>query len=260
MKQVFLAFQLLTIFPVRDQGILSSEDVGRATAWFPVVGLIEGLVLGIAAKGLLILFPVEVVNALLVLLIALMNGCLHLDGLADTFDAVACRAGRERKLAVMKESSTGPAGVIAVVLTLLLKYVLLNALFRDISQAAHAASLLAMPVLSRWTMVPAAFYGEPARKDGLGKTVLDHTGTGQLITATASAIILLGAAAALTEGLHLIPFYAMFVMPLLYAFSFGSARFCRRVFGGMTGDTLGAVNEIAALVFLLMVFINNAAV
>ncbi|UCD35614.1 MAG: adenosylcobinamide-GDP ribazoletransferase [Nitrospiraceae bacterium] len=260
MKQIILAFQFLTVFPVQDQGVLSGEEVGRAAAWFPLVGLIEGLILGISAKGLLSLFPVEVVNALLVLLIALMNGGLHLDGLADTADAVASRAGRERKLAIMKEGSVGPAGVIAIVITLLLKYALLNALFRDVSQGAHAGAILAMPVLSRWAMVPAAFYGEPARQDGLGKMVIDHTGKGQLITATAAAFVLLGAAAALQGGMHLMAFYAMFVMPLLYAFSFGAARFCRKAFGGLTGDTFGAVNEISALVFLLMVLINNAAV
>lgn len=260
MKQIILAFQFLTIFPVRDQGILPDEEVGKAAVWFPLVGLIEGLVLLMASKGMFMVFPVEVVNVLVVLLIAVMNGGLHLDGLADTFDAVASRAGRERKLAIMKESSTGPAGVTAIVMTLLLKYVLLNALFRDVSQAVHAASLVAMPVLSRWSMVPAAFYGKPAREDGLGKTVIDHTGKGELIASTAAALVLLGAGAALRGGLPLAAFYVMFVMPLLYAFGFGASLFFRNVFGGMTGDTFGAVNEISALVFLIMVLINNAAV
>lgn len=258
MKKIFLAFQFLTIIPMKDTGNVSDEEMGKTTAVFPLVGFAEGVVLAFLASLFLKVFTAELTNALLVLIMVIMNGGFHLDGLSDTFDAVASRGNLEKKLEIMKDSSVGPMGVIAIVMTLLLKYVLLNAVSFQSTTVAYLMTVLALPVLSRWSMVTAAFYSSPARKDGLGRLFIEHTGARQLITATVAAIVLIALVCTMVSQFSLLMFYSMFAMPVLYAFSFGAVWFFRKMFGGMTGDSFGAVNELAVLIFLMSAVINNA--
>jgi adenosylcobinamide-GDP ribazoletransferase len=139
MKKILLAFQFLTIIPLRDMGETSEQEIGSTTAFFPIVGMIEGIILAVLAALFIKIFPSELCNALLVLVMVVLNGGLHIDGLADTFDAVASRGGKDKKLAIMKDSTVGPIGVIAIVMALLLKYVLLNAVFSFSTIAAYFA-------------------------------------------------------------------------------------------------------------------------
>ncbi|MBI4682817.1 MAG: adenosylcobinamide-GDP ribazoletransferase [Nitrospirae bacterium] len=258
MKKLLLAFQFLTIIPMQDVGDVSEEEMGKTTAIFPLVGLAEGVVLAFLASLFLKIFPAELTNALLVLILVIMNGGLHLDGLSDTFDAVASRGDQGKKLEIMKDSTVGPMGVIAIVMTLLLKYVLLNAVSFQSTTVVYLMTVLSMPVLSRWAMVTAAFYSGPARKDGLGRLFIEHTGARQFIAATAAVIVLMALVCTMVSQFSLLMFYVMFAMPVLYAFSFGAVWFFRKIFGGMTGDSFGAVNELAVLIFLISAVINNA--
>lgn len=239
-------------------GEVSEDEMGNTSAVFPLVGFAEGIVLSLSAAMFLKVFPTELTNALLVLLLVIMNGGLHLDGLSDTFDAVASRGDKGKKLSVMKDSTVGPVGVIAIVMALLLKYVLLNAVFFHSSFSAYLAAVMVMPVLSRWAMVPAAYYSKPARQDGLGRLFIEHTGTKQLIEATVAAVIIILMVCSVSFQFSLFMFYVMFSMPLLYAFSFGAVWFFNKNFGGMTGDSFGAMNELAVLILLILIVANNA--
>ncbi len=258
MRKIFLAFQFLTIIPMKATGDISDEEMGKTTMVFPLVGFAEGVVLAFLASLFLKVFPAELTNALLVLIMVIMNGGFHLDGLSDTFDAVASRADQGKKLEIMKDSTVGPMGVIAIVMTLLLKYVLLNTVSFQSTSVAYLMTVLSMPVLSRWSMVTTAFYSSPARKDGLGRQFIEHTGARQLIAATAAVIVLISLVCTMVSQFSLLMFYVMFAIPVLYAFSFGAVWFFRKIFGGMTGDSFGAVNELAVLIFLLSSVINNA--
>lgn len=255
---MLLAFQFLTIVPVKDIGEVSEQDMGSTTVLFPVVGFAEGVLLAFCATVFLEVFPVELTNALLVLILTVMNGGLHLDGLSDTFDAIASRGDIEKKLSIMKDSTVGPMGVIAIVMTLLLKYALLNAVYLQSSFAVYCLAVISTPVLSRWAMVSAAYYSKSARQEGLGRLFIEHTAKKELITATILAIVFMAALSIISVQFSYLMFYVMFAMPVLYAFSFGAVWGFKKLFSGMTGDLFGAVNEIAVLVFLIMVVVNNA--
>lgn len=255
MKKVILASQFLTIVPVRDMGEVSPEEMGRTTSAFPLIGFGEGVLLAFFASVLMRFFPAELTSALLVLVMVIMNGGLHIDGLSDTFDALASGGDREKKLSIMKDSTVGPMGVISIVMVLLLKYTLLSALFFHAPPPAYYATVVSMPVFSRWAMVIAAFHGRSARNDGLGQLFIEHTGGVQLAAATVSAVLLTGVICTAVMQFPLYIFYLMFAMPLLYGFSFLSVLFFSRTFGGMTGDSFGALNEIAVLLFLIMTII-----
>jgi adenosylcobinamide-GDP ribazoletransferase len=150
----------------------------------------------------------------------------------------------------MKDSTIGPAGVIAIVLVLLLKYLLLNSMFFYSSIPVYYTGLLLMPVLSRCTMVWAIFHCRPARQDGLGRMFIEHTGLKELITATTLSLIACFVTLGVIAELELLLFHLMFVLPVLYFFSVSAVWFFKKHLGGMTGDSFGSVYEIAILLFL----------
>jgi len=252
MKRIFMAFQFLTIIPIRDMGDVSEKDVGSTSAFFPIVGIFEGAILLAIAVLFLKVFPAELTSGFLVLAMIVINGGLHLDGIADTFDAIASRAGREKKLAIMKDSTVGPFGVMTIVMVLLLKYLLLNALFFNSKIEFFYAGVFMMPVMSRWALVPAILHSRSARKDGLGKMFIEHTGKKEFVIATVLTLIAAGVSYGVNSHLPLFAFYLMVIMPVLYMLGFSIVWFAKKNFGGMTGDTFGAVYEISVLMFLIM--------
>ena len=99
------ALQFLTILPVKRN--FTSEQIGRAAVWFPVVGLIIGAILFGLHYVLKLLLPSGVVNGLLLAALVLLSGGLHLDGLADTIDGLAGHRTPERRLEIMRDSHIG---------------------------------------------------------------------------------------------------------------------------------------------------------
>jgi adenosylcobinamide-GDP ribazoletransferase len=251
MKRLILAFQFLTIIPLGNTEEVSEQDMGKATAFFPVVGAIEGILYVSLSYLFLKVFPTDLTNGLLLFAMVIINGGLHLDGLSDTVDAVASRGDREKKLSIMKDSTVGPAGVIAIVLVLLLKYLLLNAVAFYSTREAYYSALYLLPVLSRWTMVPAIYHCSYVRDSGLGKMFITHTELKELIIST---MLVLSACIVLLLSNHdfrTLSFVLMFMMPVLYIFSRAAVAFFGNHFGGMTGDSFGSVYEIAIILFLM---------
>ncbi|MBI2174827.1 MAG: adenosylcobinamide-GDP ribazoletransferase, partial [Candidatus Omnitrophica bacterium] len=158
------ALSFLTIIPLPIRREISPEEVGRSLGYFPVVGVIIGLILA----GLNWLFrwflPPTVISGLLIVAMVLISGALHLDGFIDTCDGIAGHQTVEDRWRVMHDSRVGAFGVIGVFLLLLVKYVSLSSL----PESWLTITLLVMPVVSRWAMVYAVFAYPYARPDGLG--------------------------------------------------------------------------------------------
>lgn len=262
MRKILLAFQFLTIIPVKEMRDVSEKEIGGASVFFPLIGFLQGTLFVVSAVLFLKIFPPELANGLLILVIVATSGGLHLDGLADTFDAIALRGDREKKLLVMKDSTIGPVGVIAIVLALLLKFLALNSLFHY-SLFTFYYSLFLMPVFSRWVMVTAIFHGKPARQDGIGKIFIENTKLKELVIATLLVIgFWLLVVSFLLSSLFTVHCSLFLVsIPILYIFSLVSVWFCNKKFGGMTGDTFGAVSEISEILFLMIaVIIRNSSI
>lgn len=258
MKKIVLAFQFLTIIPLGNMENVSEKEIGGASAFFPLIGFIQGLLLMVSAGLFLKIFPAEMVSGLIVLMIILLNGGLHLDGLADTFDAIASRGGKEIKLAIMKDSTIGSIGTATIVLAILLKYLSLNALFLNSSPITYLSLLLLMPVFSRWTMVPAIFHSSPAKQEGLGAVFIDNTGYRELLIATFLTLFFLSVTLYIVNQLmvsdsqfSVFSLLSLSAFLVLYLFSIISTRFFHKSFGGMTGDTFGAISEISEILFLM---------
>ena len=260
MKELLLAFQFLTIIPIRVNGEISGNEVSRSAVFFPLVGAFQGI-LAVGAVHLSAGFlGMEIAPAIALLVLAASNGGFHLDGLADTFDAMAVKSSGDdasdigRRLSVMKDGRTGPIGVMSIVFAVLLKFLLLKGLLLSLNRPAFYACLLLMPVYSKWAMVPPMYHGIPARKDGLGKIFTGRIGMGTVVLSSCMTIIVSAFVYALwlrgeyAPSITSLPFV---FLALLYLCGFLSARYCAGKFGGVTGDTFGAISEISEIFFLM---------
>ncbi len=261
MIQLFLALQFLTILPVKVRGTLTEKDISGSVKFFPVAGAFQGLLAVCATLVSVNFFSSEITSGLVLLTFIVSNGGFHLDGLADTFDALAVKSSgdhaldRDRKLSIMKDSTTGAIGVIAIVMIILLKFLFLNNLLNTSQPDSSYVFLFFMPVFSKWTMVAVMYHGNPARQDGLGKMFIDNINLGKVIFASLSLVLFYAAAYMLY--LHkaygtasIILFFVLFA--IFYIFSILSAKFFKKRFGGLTGDTLGAAGEISEILFLMV--------
>ncbi|MBI5101061.1 MAG: adenosylcobinamide-GDP ribazoletransferase [Nitrospirae bacterium] len=264
MKRLLLAIQFLTIIPVRVKGDVSEKDMAGSTVFFPLAGACQGIMLVLVAAGLHAFLPTQVVCGFVLLAHILSNGGFDLDGLADTADAMAVKSSGdkdldiEKRLSVMKDSSTGASGATAIVMSLLLKFLLISGLYQAAPLPVFLSAVFLMTVFSKWLTVPAMLHAGSARRDGLGRIFIDHITLSHLAGSTLTLILL-----------SLVPFLPLFksmtpasyfagILALIlsqYIFCIAAVGFFRRRFGGSTGDTFGAMSEISEIIFLTMVLI-----
>lgn len=227
MNGLWFALAFLTRLPTPPLDFDDAAAQARALAWYPLVGLLIGLLLlALAALLQWLHAPAPLTAACVLALWVWLSGGLHLDGLADCADAWAGGHGqRERILQILKDPAAGPMGVVAIVLVLLLKFAALQALLTQ-------GVLLLAPVLGRAAAVAMFLCLPYVRAAGLG-SALAQAPRG----ACAIAVLLAGASCLL------------FALPGLAALVAAIGVFlhwqrdCLRRLGGFTGDAAGAVIE-----------------
>lgn len=259
MKSLILAFQFLTILPLNIRMNVRERDIAKSVRAFAIVGFFQGLLLVAADYYCGLIFYPDLKTAMVVLILILTNGGFHLDGLSDTFDAIAVKSSgdidrdREKRLSVMKGSTAGPIGVIAIVFAILFKYMALKNL-SNATYFVYYSSLILMPVISKWAMSVSMFHGQAARKDGLGSIFIGKIKFIDLAVITVSIIILITALLIVfnryaPENSYI--FYWL-LAAVIYFFCLIWNRFFNKKIGGITGDTLGALSEVVEIIFLLM--------
>ncbi len=245
-----LSVGLLTVVPVGSPRA-DRRTAGAAMLWAPLVGAGLGTASGLAAWGLgeLGTSPLIAATLAVALLAALTRG-LHLDGLADTADGLGSRKEAAGALAVLKASDIGPFGVVTLVLVLLLQVAALGALLIG-GPDHHAVALLGLVgATARVPVVWACRHSLPAaRPDGLGALV---AGTVSGAAAGVWAGTALWAAALIGVLTDVGALRAVVAVTLALLAAGALLEHCRRRFGGMTGDVLGALVETATVVALVV--------
>jgi adenosylcobinamide-GDP ribazoletransferase len=238
-KYFTLAVSFLTLFrlPGTPSENITPTDLARSFSWFPAVGLLLGVCL-VAMATLLNGAPPFLLAVLLTALLAVLTRGLHLDGLADLADGIGGGYTRERRLEIMKDSRTGAFGALALIFAVLLKSTAMYTLL-----LGHCwSALVAVPAMSRFAMVLGAYNMPHARSTGgLAKPFLEQMGFRQLLEASLLSVAILVLLAMKT---------AAFLLILVAACSVILRILARRWLGGMTGDVLGALNEITEIVLL----------
>lgn len=241
----FIALQFLTRIPapfVPEAVYRDSGGLRRSLVFFPLIGVVTGglAALAIVAARLLGL-PALAASIVGIGAGALVTGCFHEDGLADTADAAGV-AGRERALEVMRDSRIGTFGSVALWFLLSLKAALLT----SIGSPELVAVATASHALARWSSLPLALVCPSARKgNGLGAGLSDLISRREVMLGTLVMLIAVAAFCGLEASLALtaVTIVVLGVCGLYF----------RRRFGGITGDCLGAANQVVELAVLATV-------
>ncbi|GAA1413271.1 hypothetical protein GCM10009662_57190 [Catellatospora coxensis] len=240
-----LALTTYTVAPVAGPGTLDRVVAGRAMTLGPAVGALLGALLG----GLLAVFaaglPALVAATLTVGLAALLSRGLHLDGLADTVDALGSYRSRERALEIMKSPEVGPFGVVALILVLLLQVGALAQLSAR-PLPALVAAVAAAVAGGRLAITEACRRGVPAaRPGGMGALV---AGTVHPAALALAALLVAALAVPAVPGRPWQGPAAVLASLLVVA---GLRVHLVRRFGGVTGDVLGFLSETATTVIAI---------
>ncbi len=243
MKQFFTDFRsailFITIVPAGKDVAYSPLGMIR---FFPLVGLLLGGLLLVFDLMVSTLWPSSVVSVLDVLFLVIITGAFHLDGLGDTADGMFSHRPRERMLEIMKDSRTGMMGLAAVVCVLAVKTVGIFSVKTGMPSFQTLVLFLIIPSYSRASMIFGIKFLKYGRKDtGTGLDLFEKPLVGKdfMFLAIPVAIsIFLG-----YKGLVL---NIAFLMAL-----FSILGFYKKKLNCITGDMLGAMNEIMeALLFL----------
>ena len=243
LKPFFSALRFLTILPVPERWCGDEASFLKSPDWYPLVGLLIGLLMVFVDFFLCWLLPVAVASVLLLLAMIAISGALHLDGLADSADAFYSSRGREQMLEIMKDSCSGPMGVTAIVLIVLLKLMLLLAL----PLAWRWQVVLLMPVAGRCVLPVTSSWLSYVRSTGTAAFTKSRFSWVRLGIALAVLLIL---------PLVLLGWMAgalVTVVVCLCGWMLGGYSY--RKIGGFTGDTLGATCELVELIPLFCVVI-----
>jgi adenosylcobinamide-GDP ribazoletransferase len=251
-----LAVGTWTIVRVQPPTRVDPAVAGKAMLLGPWLGMGLGFVAGIPALALIAVsatlnLPGFAAPLAYVVLLAVLTRTLHLDGLADTADALGSGKSGDAALAIMKRSDIGPFGVVTLVCVLLAQFVAVDALALS---STSVAMLVLAPALGRLVAAWNARQGVPAaRPDGLGAAVIGSVN----VTALIAESIVIFAIGATWFALHsatwwagLLGWTATFVITLAVAPLVARRAVSR--FGGLTGDVLGASVELATTVSLVV--------
>ena len=237
------AWHFLTAIPLsRAHHDPTAAELADSMAWYPVIGVLIGGGLALADLLLVNLFAAEVVNVLLIVFLVLLTRGLHQDGLADMLDGLAGGQTAAERLSIMRDPRIGAIGATGLFLSLILRYAGLLTLPHEL----RIPVLLSMPAIGRWAMVTLAWASPYARPDGgLAAPFLAHLSWLHVLVATGMLIVALSLTIGPHSGLAVLVMGAAIVLVLWAG--------CRTWFGGITGDILGATNEVIEILFLLLV-------
>ncbi len=231
MTPFWIALQFLTVLPIELKNMPRAKQNSQALLFYPVVGLLIGLIL-FAFALILAKLPIVFSAGLILVLWIWLTGGLHLDGLADTADAwVGGFGDPERTLKIMKDPACGPIGVLSLIAVCLLKFVALYVLLEQKLEAF----LIVLPMLGRSVPLFLFLTTRYVRAQGLASSMLENIPRLAIWMVFVITIALLCA----FKWTGLVSLFS-FLIIIFYL----RGLFIKRI-GGITGDTVGAAIELS---------------
>jgi adenosylcobinamide-GDP ribazoletransferase len=212
------------------------EALMRHVYVFPLIGLVLGTLIGLAA-----LLAVQVLSAGLVAIVVTaaiyrLCGINHIDGLADFGDGVVAHGTIEKKVQAMKDVSLGTGGAVFIVVLLLAVFAVASAMPGKLLPLA----LISSEVAAKQSMIAFAAFSRSLQK-GFGQIMIERTGAREFLIGLAISAILCAA---------VLGFLGLAILALSQAVALYMVLVARRNFGGATGDGIGATNEVCRAVAL----------
>jgi adenosylcobinamide-GDP ribazoletransferase len=251
LKNFITALQFLTIVTVKKDQDVAEGDLAKSMVYFPLVGFLIGFLLVNADKAFtLIALPQPIATLLLIIISVIITRAIHIDGLADTLDGLMGGSNHSSRLAIMKDSRLGTAGALGIFFVLFMKYLCLNSLF----ESDRIGALLVAPVVARWAQTLMVFNAEYGRERGMGKAFVGHLRSSGLAATSALAICLSAFVVVRLDARSIVLFFILICGVVLLTYL--GKRYLVRKLGGVTGDAIGAMNELneVLVLFLFVIF------
>ncbi|MBV9672489.1 MAG: adenosylcobinamide-GDP ribazoletransferase [Verrucomicrobia bacterium] len=241
------AVQFLTRIPVFT--VFHWNEVPRMTVYFPIVGMFVGLWAGLIFVAGSMFLPRAVSVVLSMISTVLLTGALHEDGLADTADGLFAEGDRAKKLVIMRDSRIGVFGTLAICFSLILKFALLNALASP--SALVSASIIAH-CLGRTSTVALLNLLPYVREDvSKGSLFGNRVTRKEFLAASVLAITIL---------FLLFGFPSISCLLAALAITVLMSQLFMKELGGITGDCLGAANQVVELTCYLAIASRTSVV
>lgn len=242
MKRLLFTIGFMTRIPIPFQMEMKEGDMEKGFVYFPIVGLIIGLI--DAAVYVLVskFLPVPMAIMFSILANLCVTGAFHLDGLCDTVDGIYSARTKERMLEIMKDSRIGTNGGVALVLDLALKFT--GIYYADINGMRWLVILL-MPVVGKMVQGVIAYKAVYPRKNGIGI----YVGTIPKWGAVGAALI------GLVPLVLAFSFYGAIMWAVLLVLAYLFRVYITGIIGGVTGDIMGAGSELSEIWFLCLILI-----
>jgi len=231
--------QFLTRIPINKTLDVTEEDFGQGLAFAPLVGLIIGLLLYVVYWVGNLLLPLPIVAIIIVVTYIIISGGIHLDGLGDTFDGIFSGRSKGRVMEIMKDSTSGTFGVLALISVIIIDascvyFLLLN---------GNVEMIILFPIIGRMTCLIGSGLFKYAREDGLGKSFVNHCGVREIIIGFVFTLI----SFYIIGGIK----YMLLVIAMSIIAYLINLYFSKKI-DGITGDIIGASCELNQMTFLLV--------
>lgn len=242
LKELRNLFSFLTILPFRmDSDLLS--DCARFMFLFPLIGSVIGLLAGLFGWFCLCLsLPSLLVGALVLGALLLITGLHHTDGLLDFGDGIMAHGSPERKIEVMHDKLTGAGGLTLGMMTLLITALALS----ELNVNTIIQSVVVIEVAAKLSMVVGASAGKPVHQ-GMASSFLEamqgRKGNARLLAALAISLAI---------SIPLLGVNGLIVIAASILSSLATVGIAHRNFKGVTGDVLGAINELTRMVSIII--------
>ncbi|MCM0649951.1 adenosylcobinamide-GDP ribazoletransferase [Clostridium swellfunianum] len=235
-----LMLQLLTRVPVNKALPCENENFRNGANFFWLIGLLLGIFQYLLFTGTAKLVPTAFAVIAIIVFEILVTGALHMDGFGDTCDGFFAFKGKDKIIEIMKDSRIGTFGCIGIVLNLLIKY----EAYLFLLTKKDPIALLIIPVISRFSMILLSYIGKPAKEKGSGNLFINNVTLKEAVVNALFAI-----AIGLALGL-VFETAALFIAAVIITVLFN--LFCNSKINGITGDSLGANNELVMLLSLII--------
>ena len=242
-EQFIILIQFMTRIPIPLKISYSEKKLGKSIKFFPLVGLIIGLILYFTNFLITVylknIFYNKTITAIFfIILEILIVGIIHIDGLADTFDGLFSYAKKEKMLEIMKDSRIGTNGTVVLILYFITKTVLISEII-----TINPKYLIIFPIIARLSTPVNAGFSNYARKSGMSNAIISENGIFEAIFSLALSILLV---------FYIIGIKGIVAISIAFIFIIIFMLNVRKKIDGITGDTMGACLELTSILVLFL--------
>lgn len=234
--------QFLTRININKNLSCDKENFKWGSIFMPVIGLLIGGIQWALYKAIEYLLPINICVLIVILIGIILTGAMHMDGLGDMCDGFFAFKGKDKIIEIMKDSRVGTFSCIVIIMDILFRYNLFYYIVPRFSVA-----IIAAPVISRMSTLFIITIGKTAKSTGTGNLFIGNTKIVQLIIGIIITLMILLFVVVMN------PRYSIILILSAILISFIFNLYCNKKIGGLTGDLLGANNEIVEILVLILI-------